>query len=158
LATIDKLNTRLDSLKNELLTNKLDSAQQYSIEAIDNETRIKNYFIEDTIDMVFAEKMTRYKNMRRAFKHMYLEFDNIVLGCDEVKETLRQLRHDIENGDGDRAKYGEYLNFEKSKFDKLEILAKDYFDAKKTNVATFRELNPELHDFSLKVQAKNQKL
>jgi hypothetical protein len=158
LATIDKLNTRLDSLKNELLTNKLDSAQQYSIEAIDNETRIKNYFIEDTIDMVFAEKMTRYKNMRRAFKHMYLEFDNIVLGCDEVKETLRQLRHDIENGDGDRAKYSEYLNFEKSKFDKLEILAKDYFDAKKTNVATFRELNPELHDFSLKVQAKNQKL
>jgi len=158
LATIDKLNTSLDSLKNELLTNKLDSAQQYSIEAIDNETRIKNYYIEDTIDMVFAEKMTRYKNMRRAFKHMFLEFDKIVLGCDEVKETLRQLKHDIENGDGDRAKYGEYLNYEKSKFDKLVVLAKGYFDSKKTNVATYKELNAEIHDFSMKMQAKNQKL
>jgi hypothetical protein len=79
------------------------------------------------------------------------------MGSDELIESLRQLRHDIENGDGDRAKYQEFLDYEKSKFEQLEVLSKEYLETKEFGVSAYKELHKEIEDFSWKLFNENKK-
>jgi hypothetical protein len=158
LASIDDMTQKLKSLKQEVKDNKVDSARSYSIEAREIELRIKNNYFTDTIDLVFGSKMDRHKLMRKAFGTMDSQYSNVISGCDEIIESLRQLRYDIDNGDGDRAKYPEYIEFEKSKFEQLNVLSKEYLEAKKISVATYEELHKEIDDFSWKLLNENKKL
>lgn len=157
LASIDEMSKKLDKILVETKANKVDSARYYSIEAREIELRIKNNYTLDTVDVPFGTKMNRFKNMRRAFGKFDEKYENLLMGCAEIKESLRQLRHDINNGNGDRAKYDEYVAFEKNKFDQIDTLAKEYFEQKNLHMATFTELYKEIEDFSFKLFNENKK-
>lgn len=157
LATIDEMNQNLQSIKQEVIDNKVDSARIYSDQAREIEVRIKSNYFMDTIDMTFGSKMDRFKLMRKAFGKMEGKYTNVISGCDELLESLRELRHDVENGDGDRAKYAEYINYEKSKFEQIEYLSKEYLESKNKNMTTYEELHKEIEDFSWKLLNENKK-
>jgi hypothetical protein len=157
LATIEDLTQKIQSIKQEVVENRADSASSYADKSEQIELRIKHNYFLDTIDMEFGSKMDRHKSMRKALAKLKTRYADVISGCDEMTESLRQLHHDIENGDGDRAKYAEYLNYEKTKFEQLEVLSKEYLESKKVNMATYEELHKELEDFSFKLQDENKK-
>lgn len=157
LASIDEMSKKLESIKAEIEANKVDSASHISVEARETELRIKNNYFKDTVDLEFGVKMDRHKNMRRAMGKMDQKYQNVITGCNEVIESLRQLKHDIENGDGDRGKYDEYLNFEKSKFEQVEVLSKEYMESKQLAVDTYNELFKEIEEFSYRLLRENKK-
>ena len=157
LNSIDEMSTKIENIKAETLENKVDSAQHISREARETELRIKNNYFMDTIDLGFGTKMDQHKNMRRAMGKIDKMYANLIAGCDEVTESLRQLRHDIEKGDGDRAKYEEYISFEKEKFDQVVILSDEYLQTKKFAVEKYQSLAKEIEDFSWKLLKENNK-
>ncbi len=157
LASIDEMSKTLEGIKSEAIANKVDSAHHISIEARETELRIKNNYFRDTIDLEFGYKMDQHKNMRRAMGEIDKMYAQVLTGCDEVTESLRQLRYDIENGDGERPKYGEYIAYEKEKFEKIVILSDEYLKSKKFAVDTYQSMAKEIDDFSWKLLKENKK-
>jgi hypothetical protein len=157
LATIDEMTEKLQSIKQEVIENKVDSARQYSHRAQEIELRIKNNYFEDTIDMELGNKLGRHKLMKKGFGKLNSKYENVISGCDEMLESLRQLRHDIENGDGERSKYAEYIEYEKSKFEQIEYFSKEYLELKNVTMATYDELHKEIEDFSFALLKNKEK-
>jgi hypothetical protein len=148
LSTIETLNSTLDSIQKVVSANPLDSANEYSQLSQGVELRIKNNYFADTIDMELGRKMDAYKVMRRKWASLGYDFRNIVAGVAETKESLRQLKHDIDNGDGDRGKYDEYISFEKTKVEQLNELSNQYIETRTQTFNTFNQLHKELDTFS----------
>ncbi len=157
IASIDEMSEKLEGIKAEIEANKVDSSKRISVDARETELRIKNNYFADTIDVKFGVKMDRHKNMRRAMDKLDKMYNNAIVGCNEVIESLRQLKHDIENGDGDRKKYDEFLAFEKSKFEQVEVLSHEYLETKKFAVETYDALFKEIEDFSYQLLNENKK-
>lgn len=139
------------------MDNKVDSSRSYSIESREIELRIKNNYLFDTIDLEFGKKMDRHKHMRKTFGSMDQQYNNVLLGCDETIESLHKLQRDIENSDGNRANYPEYLQYEKTKLEQLQVLSKEYIDNKKNAVRDYKALHKEIEDFSWKIFHENKK-
>lgn len=157
LSSIDEMSKKLESVKAETSENKVDSAHHISIEARETELRIKNNYFMDTIDLEFGTKMDQHKNMRRAMAKIDKMYADVLAGCDEITESLRQLRYDVENGDGERPKYEEYIAYEKEKMDQVVVLSDEYLKTKKFAVDTYRSFAKEIDDFSWKLWKENKK-
>jgi hypothetical protein len=104
--------------------------------------------------MPLAKKLNEYKVMRRALGPLGAQFQKGKKSLGEERETLKKLRTDIENGSGEREKYGDYISFEREKVKKISILIDDYVKQKNKNMNTFLTLHPELNEFSLSLLTK----
>lgn len=148
LEKIASIERSLDSLNKVILANPLDSATEYDRVSREVELRIKNHYYADTINLELGKKMNAYKVMRRKWSPLSLDFANLLNGVKETNESLRQLKHDIENGDGDRSKYDDYIAFEKNKTEQLIALGNEYVESRASTFKTFRHLHEELNAFS----------
>jgi hypothetical protein len=154
LKAITSMEQTLDSVSTVLKVNLIDTISGLSIAAEVVEKRIKMYYNADTIDMEFGKKMDAYKMTRKSFPPLGNAYYKIEKGVVEEKETLKNLKGDIENGDGDRQKYEEFISFEQAKVSQLEILLKDYVEQKTKSLNTFNSLHPELEAFSMGLMNK----
>lgn len=157
LKSIENMHKSLDSISTVLKTNEIDTIAALQIAANGVELRIKTYYKADTIDMAFGKKMDAYKVMRRTFSPLGRMYNTIKKGAEEQKLTLNNLKADIENGDGERDKYDEYISFEENKVNQLRVLLKDYVDQKTKTMKTFHELHDELNAYSLKLVEEHRK-
>ncbi len=157
LASIDKMVKSIDSLSSVLKENQNDSTHQMSSAISAVELRFKTYFVPDTIDPVFANEINDLKQARKALGHFHGDHMDLIKGCDEMKESLRLLRYDIENGDGDRKKYSEYILHEKSKLNTMLTLSKDLVKEQKRCLEVYYRLFEKMDAFSNEQMKKNQK-
>lgn len=158
LEAIDKMNKSLDSIQTVLLENEIDTISALGVATNSVELRIKNNYAEDTIDMELGRKMDAYKLMRRTLGPLGRSFYAIKTGVIEEKVTLEKLKKDIENGDGERKKFPEYVQFEENKVNQLRTLLKEYVVQKNETMKTFHELHDELDAFSMSLINKGKKV
>lgn len=154
LKSIEKMNTALDSIQTVLIENQIDTLPALTVAAMGVELRIKNNYYADTIDIELGKKMDAFKVMRKRLGPLGSTYNTVRLGVEDEKKTLKDLRSDIENGDGDRSKYGEYVHFEQQKVDQLRSLLKEYVSEKEKALKTFNELYDELNAFSMSLLQK----
>lgn len=156
ISAIDGMNKTIDSIQTVLLENEIDTIAALQVATNTVELRIKNYYYADTIDMALGKKMDAYKVMRRSLGPLGRSFVTIKNGVKAERTALANLKKDIENGDGDRQKYGEYVDFEQAKVDQLRKLLTEYVEEKDKTMTTFNELHQELYDFSMEWYNKNK--
>jgi hypothetical protein len=106
--------------------------------------------------MALGKKMDAYKVMRRSLGPLGRSFVTIKNGVNAERTALANLKKDIENGDGDRQKYSEYVDFEQGKVYQLRKLLTEYVKEKDKTMKTFNELHQELYDFSMEWYNKNK--
>lgn len=140
-----------DSLTTIMEANRADSSQTWADNAQGIELRFKQYYFADTIDRVLANNVNDLKQARKKMGHLSGDYLNILQGCKELKESLRLLRHDIGNADGDRKKYAEYIAHEKSKLNTLSRMGADYLAERTQSLETYERLYPELNAFSMEL-------
>lgn len=148
LASISDLNNQLDSIEQVWEEHKIDSLPQWELSVYDIENRIKKNYVSDTIDMELGRKMDAFKVLRRQFKPLGKAMNALKTGISEERESLEKLRSDIEEGNGERGKYDEFIAFEKEKVNQLVTLSTDFVDTKQQCLDTYEELYPELNAFS----------
>lgn len=156
LDSISKMEKTLDSIQTVLNENKIDTLVGLKTAAGSVEIRIKNYYYSDTINLEFGKKMDSYKLMRRSLGPLGKSFSVIKNGVIAERTSLLNLKKDIENGDGLRKKYDEYILFEQGKVDQLKLLLSEYIKEKNKTMKTFNELHQELYDFSMMLYQKNK--
>ncbi|MFT7344554.1 MAG: hypothetical protein ACI9XP_001139 [Lentimonas sp.] len=154
LDAINVLSVQLDSLDGELASHKMDSGFYFAQLASAVELRIKTFYFADTIDMKLGMKMDAYKLMRKKLEPLAGDYNNLKLGVLETKSSVANLKDDIENGNGKREKYDEFVVFEANKVEQLNVLYKDYFMSRDKTLATYNELHSELDAFSMELQEK----
>lgn len=157
LKAIDAMNTTLDSINTVLIENEIDTLPALITATIGVELRIKNNYYSDTIDMELGKKMDAFKRMRKMLGPLNNTFITLRTGTKEEKEILQKLKMDIENGNGDRKKYPEYVSFEQNKVDQLRKLLNEYVEGKNKTFENFDEIYNEMNEFSLKLLDKNKK-
>lgn len=154
LEQIAKMNTSLDSLEKVMLANEIDTIAALRIATNGVELRIKNNYYSDTIDMELGKKMDAYKVMRRKLGPLSRSFTTVKTGITEERLSLKNLKTDIQNGNGDQSKYQEYVDFENGKVNQLSKILAEYVVEKTKTMKTFHELHQELYDFSIEVTKK----
>jgi hypothetical protein len=157
LETIDTLTSSLDSLQKEVQNAALPEANIMADSIKKVENRFKKYYTSDTVDRILAGEINDLKQSRKALSHFGVEYDKLIKGCAEQKESLRELRYDIDNADGDRKKYKSYIDFEKSKFRTLRMLSKDYIQQKTLCKDRYDRLYPKWFTYSIAMEQKAQK-
>ena len=113
LAKIDVMNQTLDSLEKELITQKIDTLPELKLSTSTVELRIKQNLFMDKVDIELGKKMDAYKRMRRALGPLGKAYGKVNKSVLEIREAIKNLSSDIENGYGERNKYDEYITFEK---------------------------------------------
>ncbi len=159
LEAIKSMNSSLDSIEKVMLENEIDTIAALRVATNGVELRIKNNYYSDTIDMALGKKMDAYKVMRRNLGPLSRSYSTVKKGIKEERLTLNNLKTDIQNQNGDRTKYQEYIDFEKGKVDQLRKILTEYVKEKTKTMETFHRLHKELYDFSIEVmnQKMNQK-
>ena len=154
LDAITKMNTTLDSIEQVVLTNEIDTIAALMVATNGVELRIKNNYYSDSIDMELGKKMDAYKVMRRKLGPLSRSFTTVKTGIADERIALKNLKTDIQNGNGDKSKYQEYIDFEIGKVNQLSKILAEYVVEKTKTMKTFHELHQELYDFSIEVTKK----
>lgn len=114
LESLDRLKSELDSLENKYKTSPLDSFPIIRDDAAAIEKDVKTYFIEDTIDQFFAEKMIKLRDIRKSKGYISKRKQFLDTIFVFQNEQIAKLRHDIENDAGQRDSYDKFVEAEKS--------------------------------------------
>jgi hypothetical protein len=66
----------------------------------------------------------------------------------EVRQKVEDLKHDIDNGVGEREKYEEYINFEKKKIADIEEVLNYYLETRNKFYNRYDSLHPIVTNFA----------
>ena len=127
LKSIATMQEGLDSLETEVKQHEIDTIAALMVATNTVELRIKNYYDADTINLELGKKMNAYKVMRRSLGPLGRSYATVTRGIKDQREQLTNLAFDIENGNGKRNEYDNYLLHEQNKLDQLNAV----FDAYK---------------------------
>ena len=181
LKAIAQMEKSLDSMDVVLKENRLDTLAGIRIASNAILTRLKTYYDVDTIDVELGIKMNKFRNIRKAIdpeedeegeeggeseeerEHEGIAHRTIGSGFSIVRRgieaeslALSTLKNDIENGNGRRDKYAEYIKFEQGKVHQLQVLLKAYIEHKNKTIKDFNEIYTELNAFSLEQMKKKK--
>jgi hypothetical protein len=99
--------------------------------------------------MALGKKMDDYKRMRRSLGPIGKSFEQLKTGVIEEKEALKNLKLDIQNGEGERNLYDEHITFESTKIKQLNTLLISYKGSKSEAMEVFSRLHKELDSLSM---------
>ncbi|MCC5924487.1 MAG: hypothetical protein JJT77_11940 [Crocinitomicaceae bacterium] len=147
LTAIATMEQELDSMLLIAEANRIDTLPKL-IDHIKNRTlEVSKYYVPDTIDLEIAKMMNLYRDVRKAMSSNSGNLAKVKNSIPEVKQKLADLRYDIENGLGDREKYSEFVNFERSKVNQIKEILNYYLDVKQEFTDVFRETDPQVQSF-----------
>jgi DNA integrity scanning protein DisA with diadenylate cyclase activity len=137
LKEIDAYTKKLDTIETILNGIEFDSLVYMQEVASSNEKLIKRFYVGDTIDQDFAQKLTFNKSVRKFLKGTNKEKVNMYAELNALKTQFANLKTDIINGLYNKEQISNYLSVEKkdtdmllrsvTEFDKIQTLNKSYF-------------------------------
>ena len=144
ITKVNKLEKELGKLEKDLIANKIDTLSGLRSAINSVEIRIKNNLYLDTINMVLGKKMDDYKRMRKSLGPIGKSYEQLKTGVFEEKEALKNLKLDIQNGEGERNLYDQHITFESTKIKQLNTLLISYKGSKSEAMEVFGRLHNEL--------------
>lgn len=156
LVEIDRMNLQLDSLWNEIEQNNSDTLKGISnaIELVIAKVQ-KNYF-PDSIDLEIAGMMNSYKGIKKTLASNSGNLAKAKVAIPEIKETLGNLKHDIESGAGNREQYADNVEYERGKVNRVDELLSFYFKTQNASGTLFSNTHPKAEAFAKELEEKRQ--
>jgi hypothetical protein len=119
--------------------------------------RIQNNYFPDSINLEEAGMINDYKAIRKTLESNSGNLAKVKAAIPEVQVSLQNLAHDIDNGVGERDKYGEHVEFEKAKVAHLRELLGFYIKTKDETLTRYRDIGPKVEAFSIDLVEKRKK-
>ena len=101
---------------------------------------------DDTIQLEVAYKLDRFKRMYDYLAPALTQHERLSVAFLAEKEVLKKLKGDIDQADGKRHKYDEYLSFEEKKIAELETGIALYVERRELIVKSYDELHNEIKE------------
>jgi chromosome segregation ATPase len=128
-----------------LKDNKIENASEMVSISTEYVDRIKG-LEDDTIQLEMAYKLDRFKRMHDNFAPVLAQYESLLASVLAEKAVLKKLKGDINQAEGKRHKYDEYLSFEEKKVTELESSITLYVERKELIVKTYDELHNEINE------------
>lgn len=152
IETITALEKSIDSINTVLIENKLEQIDPIIRQSRTIEKRILNKFNPDSIiDLSTGKKLDQFKEMLNTFDPLEKAYNDLKKSSKKESIALKELKSDIENSNGERAKYDEFVSFEMKKVNQLRQLLSDYVQTKNKSVKIFNTIHEDINAFSLKL-------
>ena len=152
LVKITALQKKISALEGQVTKNKIAKISEIKLATSEVELRIKKNLYLDTINLELGKKMDDYKRMRRSFMPLAKSYSQLIKGIREERLALKNLKLDVQNGEGERGKYDEYIAFEANKINQLMTLLEAYISYKDETMKTYFRLHPSLDSLSRTLQ------
>jgi len=110
--------------------------------------KVKNNYLPDTINYAVAKMMNNYKEIKKAVMSNSGNLAKVKQSIPEVRQKVEDLKHDIDNGVGEREKYEEYINFEKKKIADIEEVLNYYLETRNKFYNRYDSLHPIVTNFA----------
>lgn len=119
---------------------------------------IQDNYDSDTITMEFAQELEDYKLAWHALKKV--QQNNLLLetGIREEQKALAELQKDIQSGNGNRAKYDNYIRFEKNKVAQIRVLLSGTIQNKNTGTTIYHQLHDDMKAYNEQLLLKKPAL
>jgi len=156
LKEIDSYTKKLDTVEAVLNGIEFDSLVYMQEMASSNEKLIKRFYINDTLDEDFAQKLTYNKSVRKFLKGVDEEK---VKMYDELKALTNQfeyLKTDILNGLYNKEQISNYLSVEKKDTDMLIKSVTEFEKIQKLNKSYFYFSTPSINTYLTKIMNEKQ--
>ena len=156
LAQIQAMEEKLESLSIRIVEHDSDTLRGLTTTINQVIGKVQKNYFPDSIDLEIAARMNAYKGIRKSLERNSGNLAKAKVAIPEIKETLGNLKHDIENGAGNRDQYAENVAYELGKVRQVEELLTFYFTSHDENVMTFEEIHPIVEAFADELEQKRQ--
>lgn len=148
IAELNEMQSTLDSISS--LVNDTNRRNTHTINMAVRNTiiQVKDNYLPDTINYEVAERMNDYKEIRKALSSNSGNYAKVKQAIPEVQQKIKDLKHDIENGVGNRDKYEEYIQFERKKIQDIQEIFSYYRKTNKKFINRFDSLHPIVSSFA----------
>lgn len=119
-------------------------------------SNIRTFLKNDTLPLDIALKIDEISHIDIALQNIEANKIIALKDINVVIQNLNNLKKDINNSSGDRGKYDENIEVEKSKQIILVDAVDDYFNDCTNSLQSFNEIKTELISFSNKLKLKNE--
>ncbi len=148
LKAIENIQKSIDSVETVLIETSFDEVDRYFKDAKIVQSRIKENYNSDTISMDLAIKLDKYKNLVLKTPILQKSYFKIVKDTENFKTSVSKLYLDIENGNGNRAEYDNYISDELQNIKLLRELLVKYNTERKYLIENYQLLHDEVYNFS----------
>lgn len=145
LERLEKMNEIVENSTVLLKDNKIENASEMLSISTEYVDRIKG-LEDDTIQLEMAYKLDRFKRMHDDLAPALAQYERLLTSILAEKIALIKLKGDINQAQGKRHKYDEYLSFEEKKVTDLETGIALYVERKDLIVKTYDELHNEINE------------
>lgn len=148
LAEIADMEVEIDSLEMVAKDTLLKKPFSVALNVRNTIIKVKNNYLPDTIDYGVANMMNSYKEIRKALESNSGNLAKVRQSLPEIKQKVSDLKHDIENGVGERERYQEFVNFEKKKIEEVKDVLSYYMNTKQKFYNRYDSLHPIVNKFA----------
>lgn len=144
LQKIQALEKTIDSLEVVLIENHLSDALKLSNKFKNLSLSIKDYIVDDTLNIEFAEKIDLVQKANLSILPLDSLQNSLNIALKAEKSQLMKLEKDIENGYGERQHYHIYLQKEQSNVQLLRSQVIKWIDRKNEVLESYQRYFFEL--------------
>lgn len=142
------LDKRIDSIQVEFEQLKRDTIEEVIYVMKETNLKIKDKIGDDTIDLEIAKALEEYGKIFRQLAAIEGYNNKILFGSQEVKNSVTNLKNDIQSGNGERVNYEKFVKFETKKVKDLHVLLVDLERVQRENIQAFKQVQPEIEKFA----------
>lgn len=153
---IDQSINLLNQSKKKLSNKTFDSIPIVISEIIDLKSNIRTFLKNDTLPLDIAIKIDEINQIDKTLQNIEANKTIAFKDINVVIQNLNNLKKDINNSSGDRGKYKENIEIEKSKQKILVDAVDDYYSDCTNSIQSFNETKSELISFSNELKLKNE--
>jgi hypothetical protein len=147
LKSIDSCLAELDSMDQLYHGIKFDSLNYMVSHILENEEKIKNYYVSDTVDMQLGIYMNNCKGVRKSLKDLRTSETLFAEEIAELDTQFTNLKADILNGVFDKEEVKTYLATELEALEKLSLTFYSFYTNQKMQSAIFYTASPKVDEY-----------
>ena len=146
----------LDEAKEKMDNSVFDSIPTVLSEINFVKTKVRDFLKNDTLPLDYAIKIDQLNETETTLKKIEKEIPVLINDIETLSENLNNLKNDINNSSGIRAKYSDNIEIETKNQTLLVEAAMRYYEDCSNSIKSFYEIEPELKLFSNKLELKNK--
>lgn len=145
---LTRMKQTIDSIETVLIEHKYEELDRYYKDALIVKSRIKENYYSDTISVEFAQKLDKYKLLMNQTPEIKKAYVKLLKSTDSEREILEKLILDINESNGDRSAYEDYILKEHSKINLLRNNLITYVEKRDESITIYQSLHDEIYRFS----------
>lgn len=142
MSDIDKMSLSVKNMQDEIAVSSGAHLTSIQLEIKANELKIEQLYHNDTLDIQFAQTMSRYKIIQQVLTPLINRAAYLDSSLNKESKQLNKLKSDISNSVGKRNHYEDYISQEKKNVLLLQNLFNTFVKQQKITEKERTEIQP----------------